>query len=124
MIGEGGQSQVKSRKIIHEPSGSEVEQLAQLMSSIGISGPDRALLVWGRRLFDEDWISDVTKNWLAVLDNDLEKYEETNNEQEQKILAVMVELDYKALRGSLYVDAQYATAKIEDTERAKGDLKW
>jgi len=108
------------QKIIHEPSDAELVHLAQCLSDIEINGADRVLLIWGRAIFKEDWISDTTKNWLGVFDADVLKYEESYDEQDQRIFAVMVELDYKALKGSVFMDAQYATAKIEDAEGAKG----
>ena len=126
MISEGdhgARSNVKSHKIIHGPSDEELQHLLQYLPAIHINGADRILLIWGREVFKEDWISDVTRNWLALLDADTLKYDESYEEQEQKIYAIMVELDYKVLRKYLHMDALYALAKIEDAERAKGTWK-
>ena len=117
MISEGDQSKVGTQKIIHAPTQDELEHMGEFLKAISISGADRVLLIWGRDVFEEDWISDETKNWLAVLDADMAKYEDSKDELGQRLFAIMVELDYKALRGCLYMDAMYASAKIEDMAR-------
>lgn len=96
----------RSQKIIHEPSNSECEQICLTMVKMGINGSDRVILAFGRKVFNESWVSDVTKNWLRTLDHDVKLYEDIIDPVESKLFVVMVELDYMMVMYNLRLDAQ------------------
>lgn len=44
----------KPEKIIHEPSQDDLAHIRQLLTTIDINPADRVLLIWGRKVFEED----------------------------------------------------------------------
>ena len=107
------QSKKQPEKVIHEPSDNEAQHVAVALMRMGIAGADRAFLVYGRKAFEEDWVSDEVKNWLAVVDHDAKLYENATDPLDQKLFAIMVELDYKVLRRLLLRDAAVGLNKEE-----------
>jgi len=110
------QSKKQPEKIIHEPTDMEAQHVACALMRMGIAGADRAFLVYGRRAFEAYWVSDEARNWLAVTEHDANLYENATDPLDQKLFAIMVELDYKVLRRLLIRDAAVALNEKEEKE--------
>jgi hypothetical protein len=110
------QSKSQPEKVIHEPSDIEAQHVAVALMKMGIAGADRAFLVYGKKAFEEDWVSDEVKNWVAVAEHDAKQYEEADDPLDRKLFATMVELDYKVLRRLLIRDAAVALKEQEEKE--------
>jgi len=96
-------------KVIHDPSEYEMREVNAALIKLGISGSMRGVLLMGEKVFDQEWVSTDTKNWLGLFNHDMKLWEECTDPTEQKIHQLKVELDYAALMMLMYQDA--VTAK-------------
>lgn len=115
-IDSGGENERAPRKVIHDPSFEEMRSVNEYLSHLGFCGAERGVLLMGETVFDQHWVTSTTRNWLALLKNDMNLLDCTDS-LERKLRSVMVDLDYTSVMLSLEHDAVSARMVDEATGR-------
>jgi len=116
-IDSGDENERAPRKVIHDPSQYEIEAVSAALNRLGIVGARKGILLIGEKVFEQYWVTSTTRNWLALLKNDVNLLLDCTDSLERKLRSVMVDLDYMSVMLSLEHDAVSARMVDEATGR-------
>ena len=118
-IDSGNENESAPRKVIHDPGQYEIEAVNAALNRLGIIGAQKGILLMGEKVFEQDWVTPTTRNWLALLKNDVNLLLDCTDSLERKLRSVMVDLDYMSVMLSLEHDA--VSARMVDEATGGGD---
>lgn len=111
----GDENESAPRKVIHDPSQYEIEAVNEALNRLCIGVGRKGILLMGEKVFEQYWVTSTTRNWLALLKNDVNLLLDCADSLERKLLSAMVDLDYMSVMLSLGDDAVSARMLDEST---------